>query len=714
MSNVTYIVTVPSERLLGLSGKTFNDAAGQPVSPEEATLKTFYDAAGRPVSPDEATLKPSDAAKKDSAEEEGSETNLDGEQDHDSSDSDENNGSFDGDEEDEEDEQEEEDEEDDNISYRDGPDEFEEFEWMKSMYGEATIPDDTSNNRTKRIANCVANLIYRHEIRGTFYADMEEPSQDTSALAFELFDRYGCLKREFLEHPVKKGSGVWGKELDTGNFLLIESVTVEKDHQRQGVATKLANTVWEKARKLDGFVPYAFVWATHLNTRSYRLEASYLSDIERNASFDRSQTRAVAFWRSLGYRRVGSTQWFCLAADPNHPSHRLAANEDWDPPVHEVPVEDGRELKEVYPVHYKIDHSSDDDALKFLRQRLLTYPATDPSWSKVDREGKSIVHYAAECSKPHTLRWMLEQTFGVELLSRRNHAGETPLEALETVLESDRVKRDFQMMIIPVSDQFTGFKPKSIACLLLRRGISDPSEMEHMRVAYGCTCGECIGGFMSPRMTFALLCQAEILHDELNQVVDGTTRSECCESNDHHLQHTTRRIRANLETNKSLRQGFTNLFNHAAPCLRSKQIPHPEMVLRAADAADEWPPCSKNFCQRGGTVASVVLTIIESAMQQDEFTGDGFHQEVFQEDIDKMKSCRNDNEWGFVRTLWGYAETAEATGVALGMGLSMGMSMGMGGPGVVGVGMGAPQVLGKRTRGAETEDGFNGTSKQVA
>ena len=44
MSNATYIVTVPSERLSGLSGKTFYDAAGKRITLEEATQKALLDA----------------------------------------------------------------------------------------------------------------------------------------------------------------------------------------------------------------------------------------------------------------------------------------------------------------------------------------------------------------------------------------------------------------------------------------------------------------------------------------------------------------------------------------------------------------------------------------------------------------------------------------------------------------------------------------------
>lgn len=647
MSGVTYIITVPSERLLGLSGKTSYDASGKLINPEKVTQE--------------------------------------GKEDQDSSDSD--------------DEDEEELIEDD-VSDRDGLDEFEEFQWMKSMYGEATIPDDTSDKKSKRIANCVSKLIHRDEIRRNFHADMEEPSHDTSSLAFDLFDRYGRLKRELIEHPVKKGSGVWGEELDTGDFLLVELLTVEKDHQRQGIATKLANVVREKSQEICQPVPFCFVWATHYQTTEYRIEVAGLSEKERKASYDRSQARAVAFWRSLGYRRVGSTHWLCRAADLNHPSHKLTATDDWDPPVHEVTAEDGRELKDIYPIHYKIDFSNDATAASFLQQRLVSFPASDPSWRKVDRDGKSIVHYAAECSKSLTLRWMLKQPFGVELSSCRNYAGETPLEALETVLEADRVKRRIQARYFPVSDQFEGHQVESIACLMLLRGMSNTSDLDIRRFGYGCTCGECIGGFMSPRTTFALLCQAGILHDQLNADVAELPGPLRCEGKDRYFKLMRPYVRANLFTNKSLRQGFTDLFAYIASCLRSKQALTTENVLAALGPPSGWPRCTKDFLQRGGSVASAILLVFDFAMDQDEMVGNGGHQDVFREDIEKLKECRNDHEWGFVRRLCGFAEKRECSELDVEAGIELGM--------------GGPTVTGKRTREEEPGDRVGGVSKRVA
>jgi hypothetical protein len=36
----------------------------------------------------------------------------------------------------------------------------------------------------------------------------------------------------------------------------------------------------------------------------------------------------------------------------------------------------------------------------------------------------------------------------------------------------------------------------------------------------------------------------------------------------------------------------------------------------------EWPPACRNILQRGGTVASIAITIFQKAMESDELAGD--------------------------------------------------------------------------------------------
>lgn len=83
-----------------------------------------------------------------------------------------------------------------------------EFKWLEVIDGKVA---HQQNNRSpvKQVGDCRAFLIRRNRIADTFWDDMEEPEDETSELAFELFDRFGCLQPQFKEYPVKRGSGVW-------------------------------------------------------------------------------------------------------------------------------------------------------------------------------------------------------------------------------------------------------------------------------------------------------------------------------------------------------------------------------------------------------------------------------------------------------------------------------------------------------------------------
>lgn len=120
--------------------------------------------------------------------------------------------------------------------------------------------------------------------------------------------------------------------MDLGDILLVETVTVDKDWRRKGVGAKLVKIIWRKAKKLNRNVQFAFVWATQLIiTGEVRNNLECKSEADRHANFDEHEATAIAFYRSLGYRRVGSTVWFCFAANPDHTSHKIATADDFDP-----------------------------------------------------------------------------------------------------------------------------------------------------------------------------------------------------------------------------------------------------------------------------------------------------------------------------------------------------------------------------------------------
>ena len=151
-------------------------------------------------------------------------------------------------------------------------------------------------------------------------------------------------------------------------------------------------------------------------------------------------------------------------------------------------------------------------------------------------------------------------------------------------------------------------------------------------------------------MALALECQADIKHEKLDDdVEDGDHWSQLWS---HIFRHLAPRVTSNLRTNKSMRQGFVNILLYIAKNLQAKWIPITHNVLFVQRDENEWPPCTRNFLQRGGTVQAVLQACFDNAISQDLYLGDGEHHQTFQEEIDAFQACRNDGEYVFARRLF--------------------------------------------------------------
>ena len=202
-------------------------------------------------------------------------------------------------------------------------------------------------------------------------------------------------------------------------------------------------------------------------------------------------------------------------------------------------------------------------------------------------------------------------------------------------------------MRITMSDTFGGFPLEATCCVAALRGLEkNPSEAQVLQLKYGCTCGECIDGLLSPRMKFALLCQAEIGYDMLSMDIDDA--EAWCMMQGYRFEYVASDIQQNFRTNKSLRQGFRNIFGHVAIALRSNKVPNIDTLIKIWRDTSEWPPVTRNFYTRGGTTESALRQIFEFAWDQDERAGDGEHMETFRDEIEILPKCRNDHEFGFV------------------------------------------------------------------
>ena len=88
---------------------------------------------------------------------------------------------------------------------------------------------DAIHSQEGKVGSLVALRVERDWCApGDFLDVMDRESEECSAFAYALFNRFGRLKPELVDNEHLKGSGVWGRELDTGTILFVLDTRAEK------------------------------------------------------------------------------------------------------------------------------------------------------------------------------------------------------------------------------------------------------------------------------------------------------------------------------------------------------------------------------------------------------------------------------------------------------------------------------------------------------
>ena len=510
-------------------------------------------------------------------------------------------------------------------------------------------------------------MIRRDKIRGTFWGSMEDACRETGSFAVDLFDRYGRLRKDLQEHPIRKGTGVWGPGLDQDDLLLFSELAVKAPWRRQQIGSNMVGAILNEAR---------------LKTRSFVAFVSpYVSpdDVVVGKEEERSRIEAEAlraaerFWRSLGFRRVGISSWLAFTDYTNYASRELAASDDCD-----APEVTGDFTKFTNNMAAAINSFMNPVVPGSKRHRQIHVEKMAQRWPLIpDSTGNTILHSAVNGARPDAIARILP--ICPELADVRNALGYTPLEWALFRLETERTLEFAGPFTIHTSDFFEGFGQKDIACLaaLKQVKVSDVSKMTEediagvwatggaadkspkaetiratFRIKYGCTCGQCIGGFLSPRMVLALRSAAEAIHVQLTAEINAGTWKVL--SGDA-MRHLPRSARKAMKESASMKRGFINMYDHFVWCLNGKQLPTERNVLALYNRGlRESPPETETYLQRGGTVAAVGTSVFEAAMAWDDAAGNGTHYEYHAREVFQSAECRNDEEFSFVSGMCGY------------------------------------------------------------
>lgn len=533
----------------------------------------------------------------------------------------------------------------------------------------------TARMSGQSIGYCSAKLIKRDNFRTTFWSTMTDPSTVAThtskllpkttespyagRLALDLFDRFGRLDREYCQHAVRKGSGVWGPELDLGDILVFENLEIDRHWMRQGLGMRLINRVLRLARAESSLL-WAFV---HIDLAIAHTDSSSVDSLSEG------------LWCSLGFRQVGNTKWLAFADEPGHLA-RVSDGEYWGP-------ENVHASLKVSPEAYRVFGVINDSSLGLVDciraiNRAFPVVADDPGWLQVDERGYTVLHASALALNSSAVKHILMRC--PALKEARNPDGHTPLEALCHMLELERTGRQQGIFFYVLSDQFRGHHPAAVACLAVFNGedttdfdinfdevqlrgqlTSSPSlslsenDERKLRYKYGCTCGQCLHGVISPRTIRQLRIQARHHYKMLVKTINLLHGILWVEQLEHAHERFALTMRA-LERDQDLRWALIEIFVWFDDCLGYGRVPTPQVLRDGLWRYDpmgfeeiEWP-------LRMNMVSVAVTEIFHKAARERVPLGIETMFSV------EPRRCRNDHEYGFVQGMCGFLKKEMSLG----------------------------------------------------
>jgi hypothetical protein len=291
-----------------------------------------------------------------------------------------------------------------------------------------------------------------------------------------------------------------------------------------------------------------------------------------------------------------------------------------------------------------------EDCLKFLLSHTGDNSAESFDIEAINGHGDTVLHVAAKASKPACLSWIMDSPRGMKLVSIRNHEGYTPLEALKAQLECERISEPHGFLRTKcIADKFDGFDDDSVACLLKLVRLEAPTAEQRDMAKFGCSCGQCVAGFLSPRMIEKLHDEAAMLYDLLSGLGSGVDGETWCLAFKDTLVHLPDKLQPHFRRNKILRKVFTRLIGAVTQCLANKVVPHEASVVNALRKTSIWSQIDGHYFQKGGTVAAAVNIVIDKAKEHDAEARTPSFEVENDDSLSKIPNCRNDNEFEFVR-----------------------------------------------------------------
>ncbi|KAL1744515.1 hypothetical protein HDZ31DRAFT_38470 [Schizophyllum fasciatum] len=457
-----------------------------------------------------------------------------------------------------------------------------------------------------------------YTLKGHFFEVLDNKSDELADFATRVIDNDMNVVPKLINDDYHKGTGCWGEELNEGRIVYIRSVTVD-----------------------------AQVTRSHEESR------------------DRSPP-IVDFFRKLGFRRVGRTTYFAYSPKASHPSRSLPASKDLDVDFFKFTDSLNRDgFMRKYPLHASMDPQFPHlpSSAEVVAAIHAAYTQDPTSIHAQDHRGYTPIFLAAIKGYVSAVETLLSLAdCRADILSRDN------VEDSRNAIEAHDERIRFVVKLAErVTPSPTGFSQENLKMqYLLRKATGEEvSTLEKYaeQRRYGCTCGQCRGGWLSPRM-------ARMLHDEGECTFDlGTTTAlftfQLCPSTNplftsmlSGVDCIPPALRAR-QLNHKFYKGFLGVCRAIAAVIERGALPSPALVAQeaATNTANWWDVRDvEHYFEKGGKPEYAINHIVDWTKDQVE---DGSLMELMTGNAtwEALPRCENDARFGFVMVKMGLDAT---------------------------------------------------------
>jgi len=123
------------------------------------------------------------------------------------------------------------------------------------------------------------------------------------------------------------------------------------------------------------------------------------------------------------------------------------------------------------------------------------------------------------------------------------------------------------------------------------------------------------------------------------------------EDKDNILVHFPRRIPKNTRDHALFKDGVSSILDRIGRCLRDGELPSVEKVQNQTQTDASAPDALLRFVEMGGTVEDTFRALFKFTREHNIKQGDGTFYIAFEDQINALPLCENDDRVSFVRAM---------------------------------------------------------------